>query len=248
MPDEVTDNQHSIDKLQEQRMLFINFISAAFFGRVCAKGHTGLTGAVYSGQDRVTAFDVHDISLILQPEPMIIRALEEKTRTFNAGNYSHRLLGDAQIDDAILYVQHLLQRQQDFQYADLCSCIVMNYQAAILHHRQHASASLALNFSVTECLIREIFMAYGLVSGSTAKPFATRTHNIKTMSKSAFDRMTSDKLLRILYDGGLINNKYLYERLDSARTKRNALMHKGETISSRDWGTAKPWYATFGHL
>ncbi|MDN5941465.1 MAG: hypothetical protein L0H94_06255 [Nitrospira sp.] len=56
--EEVMENDDCIHDLQERRMLFINFVSAAFFGRVAAKAHTSLSGAIYNGQDRITGFDI----------------------------------------------------------------------------------------------------------------------------------------------------------------------------------------------
>ncbi|MDN5941466.1 MAG: hypothetical protein L0H94_06260 [Nitrospira sp.] len=144
-------------------------------------------------------------------------------------------LEESDIDDAISYVQHVLERRNDFEYADMQSCMVMNYQAAILHNQQHAAASLVLNFSVIESLMREIFMAYGLVANITVKSFATKQHTVSRVSKKTFDDMTAHKVMEALQSGGLLND-YLYQRLDSVRKKRNGLMHKGVMISPRDSG------------
>ena len=233
VPQEVMDNDNDIHELQEKRMLFVNFVSAAFFGRICAKAHTSLAGAVYNGQDRVTAFAVMKDTIAPQWTEILDQAVGGKITVFNSDKSHRNLLKDKDIDDAISFVQHLLQRQHDFEYADLESCMVMNYQAAILHNQQHAAASLALNFSVIESLAREIFMAYGLVDGSVAKPFATKQHNTARISRKIFDRMKFFKVLETLHDGGLLND-YLYERLENARNKRNKLMHKGVTVSPKD--------------
>ncbi len=235
VPQEVMDNDVAIHNLQEKRILFINFVSAAFFGRICAKAHTSLADAVYNGQDKITAFAVVKDNVAIQWTAILDRAVGDKISTFNAGKSDHYVLKNADIDDALLYIQHLLQRQHDFEYADLQSCMVMNYQAAILHNQQHAAASFALNFSVIESLAREVLTAYGLVDGSIAKPFATKPHSIARISRRTFDGMKFYKVLETLHSGALLNN-YLYQRLEDARNKRNSLMHKGVHISPKDSG------------
>ncbi|MCX5721923.1 MAG: hypothetical protein NT179_07840 [Nitrospirae bacterium] len=239
VPEEVMEDADRIHDLQEKRMLFINFVSAAFFGRVAAKAHTSLSGALYNGQDRITGFDIVQGTVSVQWTELISRVIEEKVNALNNGKHLNYFLEESSIDDAISYVRHVLGRQNDFEYADLQSCMVMNYQAAILHNQQHAAASLALNFSVIESLVREIFMAYGLVANSTVKSFATRQHNVPQISKGAFDDMKVSVAVKALHSGGLLD-EYLYQRLVSARAKRNELMHKGARISSRDSGECQP--------
>jgi hypothetical protein len=235
VPEEVMENDDCIHDLQERRMLFINFVSAAFFGRVAAKAHTSLSGALYNGQDRITGFDIVGNTVSIQWTELISRAIEGKVNALNNEKQQSDFLEESDIDDAISYVQHVLERQNDFEYADLQSCMVMNYQAAILHNQQHAAASLALNFSVIESLVREIFMAYGLVANSTVKSFATKQHGVPKISKKDFGKMTAKKALEALHSGGLLDD-YLYQRLNSVRKKRNGLMHKGVMISPRDSG------------
>ena len=235
VPEEVMDNDDCIHNLQERRMLFINFVSAAFFGRVAAKSHTSLSGALYNGQDMITGFDIVENTVSIQWTELINQAIEGKVNTLNTEKQASDFLAESDIDDAISYVKHVLERSNDFEYADLQSCMVMNYQAAILHNQQHAAASLALNFSVIESLVREIFMAYGLVANRTVKSFATKQHNVPQISKKAFDEMKADEVIKALHSGGLLNG-YLYQRLDSVRKKRNGFMHKGVMISPRDSG------------
>lgn len=235
VPEEVMDNDNAIHNLQEKRVLFMNFVSAAFFGRVCAKGHTSLADAIYSGQDKITAFAVIKGNVAVQWIPILDQSVGQKMSDFNAGKLNNYILKNDEIDDGLRYIQHLLLRQNDFEYADLQSCMVMNYQAAILHNQQHAAASFALNFSVMESLAREMFTAYGLVDGSATKPFATKPHNIARISRRTFDRMKSIEVFKTLYDGGLFD-RYLHQRLDDARIKRNSLMHKGVSITPKESG------------
>lgn len=235
VPEEVMDNDSAIHSLQEKRVLFMNFVSAAFFGRACAKAHTSLADVLYNGQDKITAFALTGGNIAVQWIPALNESVGQKISDFNAGKLNNYILKDDQIDDGLSYIQHLLQRQNDFEYADLQSCMVMNYQAAILHNQQHASASFALNFSVMESLAREILTAYGLVDGSAAKPFATKPHSIPIISRGTFNRMKSIEVFKTLHDGGL-SDHYLHQRLDGARIKRNSLMHKGVSITPKESG------------
>jgi len=235
VPKEVMDNENLIHNLQEARIQFINFISAAFFGRICGKVHTPLAEALYNGQDKVAAFNVTRGMVVIQWTAMLDESIGKKISTFNDRKSDHNILKDDVIDDAIHYIQHLMQRQHDFEYAELQSCMVMNYQAAILHNQQHAAASFALNFSVIESLAREIFTAYGLVNGSTTKSFATKPHSIARISRRTFNRMKSYEIFETLHNGGLID-RYMYQRLENARNKRNSLMHKGASISPKESG------------
>ena len=227
-------SEDEIHILQEKRMSFVNFVSASFFGRVSAKTHKSLTGAIYNGQDKIAGFDIVQGAVSIQWTELLIDLIQKKVNYLNSIKWQNHLLKDNDIDDAISYTNHLLQRQNDFQHADLQSCMVMNYQAAILHNQQHAAASLALNFSVIESLAREIFMVYGLAKNSTVKPFATKQHNIVKISKK-IDGMKIGKVIENLHKCGLFND-YLYQRLEIARNNRNNLMHKGSRISPRDSG------------
>ena len=118
--------------------------------------------------------------------------------------------------------------------------MVMNYQAALLHNQQQAAASLALNFSVIESLIKEIFHAYGIINGTEIKSFidTKREYEFTSISKNEFRRMRLVKLIKILNDGGLIDD-YGFNRIEKLRKKRNKLMHKGMMISPLESGDAQ---------
>ncbi len=109
----------------------------------------------------------------------------------------------------------------------------MSYQAAILHSQQHANGSLALNAAVMESLVEEIFFAYALIEGRPEKGFANKTHKCAAILEKHFQKMSLYEQLSYLFKGGLIE-KYLYDRANDMRLKRNALMHKGKQVSSRD--------------
>ncbi|MGB1800305.1 MAG: hypothetical protein ACPHLK_05690 [Gammaproteobacteria bacterium] len=235
IPDEVMKNDDDIHNLQEKRMLFVNFVLASFFGRVSVKQNRTLDGAIYNGQDKLTSFSEGKDKLIIQWTEELDKAIGEKIKEFNIGNCKHYILNDDDIDDAISYIQKLITRQNDFNYADMQSCIVMNYQAAILHNQQHATASLALNFSVIESLVKEVIMTCGMVIDCEVKSFESNQSKIKKMTKKKLYEIKMYEAIKMLYKAELIS-EYLYQRLEYARKKRNSLMHKGETISPKDSG------------
>jgi hypothetical protein len=148
IPQEVIDNEDAVHTLQNRRVLFMNFIIAAFFGRVIAMAHTAITGAFYSGQDKFTSFGVENNSTIIQWTELLDHLIGTKILAMRTGRLKHQILTSTAIDDGISYINHLLQRHKEFAYADLQSCMLMNYQAAILHNQQQVAASYALNFSV----------------------------------------------------------------------------------------------------
>ena len=236
IPEDVIKNEAEIYSLQEARILFINFVAAAFFGRVSGKKNMALIGAMYNGQDRVTGFEIIDGKTFLRYTSYIARAIQDKVDSeLNTKSSQSFLLSNVVIDDAISHVQHVLQRQNDLEHADLQQCMAMNYQAAILHSQQHTAASLALNFSVIESLVHEIFIAYGLVDNKSAKLFVSKTHKVSKILKKDFDKASIYLLTKKLYEGGLFDS-YLYQRIESARKMRNNLTHKGTKIDHRDSG------------
>jgi hypothetical protein len=111
----------------------------------------------------------------------------------------------------------------------------MNYQAAILHGQQHATASLAINVAVAECLIKEIFYAYGLVGDRKPLQFATFSHTADHISNTRFNKMVLTDQLQHLRNGNLISS-HLFERIDAARLVRNKLMHTGSLVTPRQSG------------
>jgi hypothetical protein len=209
-------------------------LAAGFFGRLCGKNGMALMGANYSGQDKISNFDVVQHYKSIQPQEFIFRSLEEKMKSIVQGF----LVSDSDIDSAIGFVQDTLLRQSDFEHTDLQNCMVMNYQAAILHGQQHFAASLSLNFLVVESLIKEIFMVYGLVGDSQVKGFATKTHSVLKKSRSEFSGSTVNDLVKELYQGKLLDD-HLHKRITGSKAVRNGLMHKGRRVSPEDSGNCQ---------
>lgn len=237
VPDAVMQNHDTVRQLQADRVAFGNFVAASLFGRISARRHRPLEGALYTGLDSIMAFGLShgSIALPMQEADRFEALVREKVGLIRAGKDAHYWINEDDLDDAIAFMRRLMARATEFEYADLQSCVTMNYQAAILHNRQHAAASLALNMAVAESLVKEIFLSYGLVQGRTAKPFATKPPIIPPISNGAFKDMKLGDQIKLLYQGALIDN-FLYQRFDAARARRNALMHRGERITPVESG------------
>ncbi|MFX4226418.1 MAG: hypothetical protein ACFHHU_00585 [Porticoccaceae bacterium] len=136
------------------------------------------------------------------------------------------------------FIAHLAKRKEAFEFADLQTCMVMNYQAAILHNEQHSAASVALNFVVAEALVNEIFYAYGLVGAGNQKDFASREHSVEGISGRKFKDLRADTKISVLVEGKLIHS-YLGERLQKMRQARNNLMHRACAVTVNDSGEAQ---------
>lgn len=224
IPDHVTARRDEVVALQGRRLLFANFVAGAVFGRICAIRHTPLYGATSAGMNDILVFERRADVLAVESTPYAAAVLGPKLRVAQQGSSRLQVIGAPDLVDAVAFTEGLAARDSDFAYANLQVCVAMNYQAAVLHHAQLAPASFAINFSVAEALINEIFYAYGAVTGTPRKAFATQSHTIATVSRRGLrDRNLATKVQN-LEDGGLIA-PYLAHRLQSARVARNELMH-----------------------
>jgi hypothetical protein len=235
IPEEVMKNDDVIHQLQENRIQFVNLINALFWGRISAIKHVALVGAIYNGQNQITGYEIVKDRVVFQKLEIFVNLINQKLQAIKSGSCKSYILEEDQVKNAISFIKHVLERQNDFEYADLKSCMVMNYQAAILHNLQHAAASLVLNFSVVESLLGEMFFSYGLIYGCKPKPFASQKHPIQPLSKSAFKKLNVSEKIETLYSSGLINH-YLHTRIEKARELRNKIMHKGVKISPKESG------------
>ena len=236
VPDYAMENHDRIVELQERRMLFANFIAAALFGHLSAIRRSALSGAQYVGMDEIVGFGRSGTTLVLESSAYTDDALAPKVRLAQRNPREVRIATPTQIQEMIAFVAHLAERKAQFEYADTASCMVMNYQAAILHSEQHSAASLALNFVVAEALVNELFAAYGLVRDRPPKSFANRSHTVTRYSNGRFRELSFASKILALRDGGLID-WYLHQRLDEARRQRNDLMHGADRISVSQSGT-----------
>lgn len=229
-PEHVMQNHDEIVELQGRRLIFANFIAAAFFGRISALLHSALSGAQYVGMDKIIACTPSGSELVVEHSKHTEELFSPKIRLATQKPSHVKILTPEEINEALAFLSHITERENEFSYADLQTCMVMNYQAAILNKEQHAAGSLALNFSVAEALIDEIYYAYGIVGNRPAKSFAKADHSVPGISKNQFSKWKMERKLLSLREGGLIDF-YLHQRLDEARKLRNHLMHRAVTVS-----------------
>jgi len=230
VPDHVMENHDRIVELQGRRLIFANFIAAALFGRLSAMRHSSLSGAQYVGMAEILGFERSGRELRIEQSWHSDDAITPKVRLARGKPTHIKIATPDEIAGMVEFVAHLSERQTEFEHADLQTCMVMNYQAAILHNEQHSAASLALNFSVAEALIQEIFFAYGIVGDRTPNQFATRNHSVPEISRNQFSRLNLERKIAALSDGGLIE-PYLGQRLNEARILRNHLMHRAAVVT-----------------
>lgn len=235
VPEYVMNNYDAVVELQGRRMTFANFIAGAIFGHLAALRHSALSGAQYAGMDEILGFTVSGRQLYIENSKHAAALLNPKIRLVREEPARMRIVTDEQRAAALSFLDHVADRQGAFESADLQACMVMNYQAAILHNEQHAAASLALNFSVAEALIDEVFRAYGLLGTANPKPFATRSHTVAPVSNNQFAKWNLQKKTEVLAGGKLIAT-FLYQRLKDARKLRNGLMHRATTVTVRQAG------------
>lgn len=235
-PDHVTQNRAEVTDLQGRRVVFANFIAAALFGRISALRRSALSGAQYAGMDEIVGFGRTGSFLTAEQSRHADAAISPKIRFAHEQSGRMRIIPADQITEAIAFMHHLAQRGEEFEQANLQACMVMNYQAAILHNEQHSAASLALNFAVAEALINEIFIAYGIAGGRPPKAFAARSHTCLSITDAQLSRFPAIDKINRLKDGGLIDS-YLHQRLNEARDLRNGLMHSAASVNTTQAGT-----------
>jgi hypothetical protein len=237
VPQHVMENHDNVILLQVRRVEFVNFVSSALFGRISAVLNTSLIGATFSRLDDIFGFGRQENTLLSAGTelPLLRKKTEEKLTYLASSKNSLAFLTETTIDNAIQFLGSILDRCKQFEYADLQSTLVMNYQAAILHGQQHATASLAINVAVAECLIKEIFYAYGLVGDRTPLSFANISHTVDHISDPQFNKMVLADQLQRLRKGKLISS-HLFDRINTARLVRNKLMHAGSLVMPRQSG------------
>lgn len=236
VPDHVTQNHDDVTALQERRMVFVNFIAGALFGKLAGLRRTALSGAQYAGMDEILIFAVSNGELVLEHSRHTQAIVGSKTRFATEEPDLIRIVTPDELNEAVAFFSHIAEREDEFEFADLRACMLMNYQAAILHRDQQSAASLALNFSVAEALVEEIFLAYGIVGDRDPKAFAQRDHAVSRISNRTFSNWRMGHRISALFDGALIEWN-LHNRLDEARRLRNDLMHNAAAVGVTQSGT-----------
>lgn len=236
VPDNVMKNHDELIELQGRRLVFANFIAAGLFGHIAALGHTPLSGAQYVGMDEILAFAPAGTHLNIESSGHVDGLIAPKMRLARQQPGRVKVVPRDRIAEAVEFIAHIADREDEFEHANLQACMVMNYQAAVLHNEQHAAASLALNFAVAEALVNEIFVAYGLAGARSPKAFATRPQTVQRISEVQLSHWPVKKKIDRLKEGSLIDS-YLHQRLDEARELRNRLMHSAASVTVRQAGT-----------
>lgn len=248
VPQEVMESRDRLVSLQEKRLKFSNFVSAVIFGRLSGLRHTSLTGAVYNGMDSVFGFAIvdGDFNFPQSDQDRLMRLLYPKIAAMQSGKDANYRVPQEQLASAFEYVGEAIRRADELKKCDLRECLVMNYQAAVLHERQHFQASLALNFVAIEALIDEVFFSYGLVNGYAPASFCPFTPQ-STLSRNKFNDMGGDGKVAHLLSEGIISD-YLAQRLNDARKIRNDLMHRGQHVALRESGDCQTVIRDILHL
>lgn len=239
VPQEVMESRDRLVSLQEKRLKFANFVSAVIFGRLSGLRHTSLTGAVYNGMDSVFGFAIvdGDFNFPQSDQDRLMRLLYPKIVAMQSGREASYRVPQEQLVSACAYVGEVVRRADELKKCDLRECLVMNYQAAILHERQHFQASLALNFVAIEVLVDELFFFCGLVNGHSPSQFST-VQPKATFSSNEFQKMGFDKKVENLLLAGVIDD-YLARRLNDARKKRKDLMHRAQHVAMGESGNCQ---------
>lgn len=248
IPSEVTDTSEKLVFLQEKRLKFANFVSAVIFGRLSGLKHSALTGAVYNGMDSVFGFAIveSEFNFPQFDQDNLMRLLYPKISAIRSGGDVNYRVPHEQLVSACTCVSDIMKRSDELHKCDIRECLVMNYQAAILHERHHFQASLALNFVALEALIDEVFFFYGLVNGHSPNSFCSIQPKA-TFSSNKFQDMGFDAKVAALLSAGLIDD-YLSQRISDAKKKRNDLMHRGQHVALNESGNCQTVVRDILHL
>lgn len=238
IPDHVMKNHDDLVELQGKRISFANFIAAAMFSRLAAIRHTSLSGVQYVGMEKILSWGLQDGRFMIERGNRENELIDPKLHFARTKPNDVGIISPSELTHIKVFIAHLEERQKAFEFVDLQTCMVMNYQAAILHNEQHAAASVALNFAVAEALVNEIFYAYGLVGARKRKEFASRQHSVEGMSRRKFKDLRADTKISMLVEGKLIHS-YLGKRLQEMRQARNNLMHRAGAVTVNNSGEAQ---------
>jgi hypothetical protein len=235
VPDAVAENQDEILNLQFKRFEFANFLAGAIFGRLSALTHSGLMGAYYVAMsDAMSCGLDRSGELRIPPQPGLAQVVKAQAHSVMSSRSAGNIVTPEHLSQIIGFLDHLSLKEKFFRSASLQRCMLMNYQAAILHEQQQSSASLAVNFSVAEALIDEIFWGNGLVGKQDVPDRGDAKPKIN-ISRSEFKKKWIGEKVDTLYELDIISG-YLRNRLSNAKKARNDLMHRNETVHIRQSG------------
>lgn len=241
VPDEVTASREHMLEIQAQRLQVAVFVSACIYGRHAHLTHSSLHGPRYPGLDEilgwVKAGTPPEIHMSDQDNERLLPLMRERGIALSKGQSWLASIPSEHVNEGLDLAERVMVANAANEVADFVALIVMTYQAAVLHARQHAGASIALSAMILEVLVEELFYMAGVVNGATARLNPARAHTCKPASKGVLKDMRAADRIEHLKKGGLLD-AYLAQRIDEARKARNKLMHRGEDARSTQSGNA----------
>jgi hypothetical protein len=236
IPDYITQNENALIDLRGKRLHFANFVAGAFFGRLAAMRHSEFRKCRYVGMDRIVGYSMKVNAIDIDPTEHDAKIVIPKIRAAGRKNlHAPQLVKPEEIVEVKAFLVHLAARQGEFVKASLPSCMLLNYQAAILHHEQQSGASLSLNYAVAEALIDEIYRSYGLTGDASAKTFAKHAHTVQRLGSNEYQKLGTQAKLQRLADGGFLSTFHVHQ-FEEARDVRNNLVHRAEPAAVRQAG------------
>lgn len=224
VPREAMESQTQILRVQGMRMRLATFVTACLLGSHAYATNSVVDDALFPG--------LHEIFAWVEPQSGMFGVPAEDTHLLASrllrrmGRLKH--IPAEHITMGLELASRLLAARTTYHAADPVTLIVMTYQAMILHSRQHAGASVALQALVVESALEELMYAYGFVEGIPPRLSVGRL--ISPMSKRAVRDLKFKGRTDALSQAGILDT-YLVMRLEALRAARNVLMHEGEDAS-----------------
>lgn len=224
VPQEAMESQTQILRVQGMRMRLATFVTACLLGSHAYATNSVVGDALFPG--------LHEVFAWLEPQPGIFRVPAEVAPVL-----APRLLRSMahleyipikNINLGLNLASRLILARTSYYATDPVSLIVMTYQAMILHSRQHAGASVALQALVVESALEELMYACGFVEG--IPPRVSTGRLVAAMSKKTVRNLKFKGRIDALAEAGVLDD-YLVTRLEALRNVRNVLMHEGHDAS-----------------
>lgn len=228
IPQEVMESRERILAAQGARIRWATFVSACVFSVHAHETHASVQGALFAGLDEIYDYVELPGGRFGVPSHETAKLSKRLQR-----RPSERRIPEAHILAGLALADRLIGAGADFQGADPVSMVVMTYQAMILHHRQHAGASIALLALVAEAAVEELVLAHGFVAGAAVR--LAPIPGLVPISKGAAKKLGFNGHVTLLADHGVLK-PFLVSRLDSLREARNALMHDAQDAAPHQSG------------
>lgn len=239
VPDAVTASRERMLDIQAARLKLAMFVTACIYGRHAHLTHSSVRNPRYPGLDEIFGYVMGETppEFLLPAYEMerLAPLLRRRVVELNKGTLWSSSIPVAHFAEGIDLADRLLTKSAANVVADYPSLLVMTYQAMVLHAGQHAGASIALSAMVLEVLLEELFHMAAIVKGATVR--LTSPHSCGVLSKGALKDMRHADRIAHAKEGGLIPS-FLAQRMDDARLRRNALMHKGQDARPTESGEA----------